>query len=106
MGIIKKSLTRDDILDIIGIIESKLSSESIILYMGYFLNNIDSCETASNNDQQLLQQLSSSYLNNSRNRTMSEASSVGSLFECIYIKFSTLPLVSQQQINAMMMIHI
>lgn len=35
------------------------------------------------NNQQLLQQLSSSYLNNSRNRTMSEASSVGSLFELV-----------------------
>ena len=55
MGIIKADykLSRDDIIGIIIIIENKLSKESIILYMGYFFNNITSCD----NDEQLLEQL-------------------------------------------------
>ena len=55
MGIIKADykLSSDDIIGIIIIIENKLSKESIILYMGYFFNNITSCD----NDEQLLEQL-------------------------------------------------
>ena len=59
MNIIKShyKLTRDDIIGIIILIENKLSKESIILYMGYFLNNIKSCETNDKTDEELLDDL-------------------------------------------------
>ena len=55
MKIIKSHyrLTRDDIIGIIIIIENKLSKESIILYMGYFYNNITSCDINGNDDELL-----------------------------------------------------
>jgi len=59
MGIIKSSdrLSRDDIINIILLIETKLLNESIILYMGYFLDNLDSCESNHKTDKELLEQL-------------------------------------------------
>ena len=65
MDIIKPSykLTRDDLIGIIVLIETKLSMESIILYMGYFFDNSDSCETNDKNDEQLLSQLNNLIIN-------------------------------------------
>jgi hypothetical protein len=65
MEIIKPSyrLTRDDLMGIIVLIETKLSMESLILYMGYFLSNSDSCETNDKTDQQLLSQLNNLMIN-------------------------------------------
>jgi hypothetical protein len=65
MEIIKPSykLTRDDLIGIIVLIETKLSMESLILYMGYFLSNSDSCETNDKTDQQLLSQLNNLMIN-------------------------------------------
>jgi hypothetical protein len=41
-----ETLTREDLLTLIVMIENKLSFESIILYMGYFLDNIKSSKSS------------------------------------------------------------